>query len=126
MVNKINIKNALNKLYTGICNIYEYENILDETSKTIKQHIILKYENIPCRVSYYNNSSNILSSKEDTFNNIITQKVKIFLDNDIFIKPGSIIDVNQNGNITKYKNSGKSVIYSNHQEIMLDIFDNIG
>lgn len=126
MVKNINIKNILNKLYTGVCNIYEYSNILDENSKTIKQFINIKYENINCRVSYYNNSYNILSSKEDTFNNIITQKIKLFLDNDIDIKAGSIIEVTQNGKTTKYKNSGEPVIYSNHQEIILDIFDNIG
>ncbi|WP_317367736.1 hypothetical protein [uncultured Tyzzerella sp.] len=125
MVN-INKKNALSKLYIGRCKIYEYENFIDENSKAIKQNIRIKYDNLACRVSYYNNSSNILASKEDTFNNIITQKVKIFLDNTIKIKAGSIIEVNQNGKITKYKNSGEPVIYSNHQEIMLDIFDNIG
>lgn len=123
---KINNKNILNRLYIGICNIYEFENFRDEVSKTIKQTLNLKFENIPCRVSYYNNSSSILSSKEGTFNNIITQKVKIFLSNDIDIKAGSIIEVTQNGKTTKYKNSGEPVIYSNHQEIMLDIFDDIG
>ena len=122
----INNKNVLNRLYTGICNIYEYENSLDEETKIIKQKSIIKYENIPCRVSYYNNSSNILATEENNFNNIITQKVKIFLDNNITIKAGSLIIVTQNGKTTKYKNSGEPVIYINHQEIMLDIFNDIG
>lgn len=119
-------KSILNKLYTGSCNIYEFENFRDDITKVIKQRLNLKYEDIPCRVSYYNNSSNILASKEDTFNNIITQRVKLFLDNNIIIKAGSIIEVSQNGKTTKYKNSGEPVIYSNHQEIMLDIFEDIG
>ncbi len=122
----INKQTVLSKLYTGICNIYEYETFKDNDTKVIKQCINIKYENIPCRVSYYNNSSNIVTFKEDTFNNIITQKVKIFLDNNILIKAGSIIEVSQNGKVNKYKNSGEPAIYSNHQEIMLDIFDDIG
>lgn len=122
----INKNSALSKLYTGICKIYEYENFIDENNKVTKQRLKMKYDNIPCRVSYYNNSSNILASKEDTFNNIITQRVKIFLDNNITIKAGSIIEVRQNGKVTKYKNSGEPVIYSNHQEIMLEIFNSIG
>lgn len=122
----INKQTVLSKLYTGICNIYEYETFKDNDTKVIKQRINTKYENIPCRVSYYNNSSNIVTFKEDTFNNIITQKVKIFLDNNILIKAGSIIEVSQNGKVNKYKNSGEPAIYSNHQEIMLDIFDDIG
>lgn len=121
-----NKKNILAKLFTGVCDIYEYEQFLDTTSYITKQRAIIKYENMPCRVSYYNNSSNILASKENMFNNIITQKVKIFLDNDITIKPGSIIVVTQNGKMTKYKNSGEPAIYSSHQEIMLDIFEDIG
>lgn len=122
----INSKNAFNILYTGICDIYEYENTMDNETKIIKQKSVIKYENIPCRVSYYNNSSNIVATKENSYNNIITQKVKIFLDNNIEIKAGSVIIVTQNGKTTKYKNSGEPVIYTNHQEIMLDIFNDIG
>lgn len=122
----LNNKNILKRLYTGLCDIYEYKNIRDEDTKIIKQKSIIKYENIPCRISYYNNSSNILSSKENIFNSIITQKVKLFLDNNIKIKAGSVIVVTQNNKTTKYKNSGEPVIYTNHQEIMLDIFDDIG
>ncbi|WP_250278884.1 hypothetical protein [[Clostridium] colinum] len=122
----INNKNIIKKLYTGFCDIYEYESFIDEKSYITKQKSIIKYENIPCRVSYYNNSANIVASKENLFNNIITQKVKIFLENNIKIKAGSVIIVTQNGKTTKYKNSGEPVIYTSHQEIMLDIFDDIG
>ncbi len=121
-----NNKKILHKLFTGYCDIYEYEKFLDDKSYITKQRSVIKYKNIPCRVSYYNNSSNILASKENMFNNIISQKVKIFLNNEINIKAGSIIIVTQNGKTTKYKNSGEAVIYSSHQEIMLDIFEDIG
>ena len=118
------VKN-LAKLYIGSCDIYEYESFVDEKSHITRQRAIVKYENIPCRASYYNNSSNILVSKENKFNNIINQKVKIFLQNNIDIKAGSIIIVTQNGKTTKYKNSGESVLYSNHQEIMVEIFNDL-
>lgn len=121
-----NTKNTLKLLYTAFCNIYEYESFIDENSFIKKQNSVLKYENIPCRVSYYKNSYNVLVAKESLFNNSITQRVKIFLDNNIKIKAGSIIVVTQNGKTTKYKNSGEPVIYTSHQEIMIDIFDDIG
>lgn len=116
---------ALEKLYIGVMDIYEYESFVDENFVT-KQKCVLKHKEIRCRVSYYNNSSNIVSSKENAFNNVISQKVKLFLNNDIQIKAGSLIVVTQNGKTTKYKNSGEPVIYTSHQEIMLDIFDDIG
>lgn len=118
-------KNTLKLLYTGFCNIYEYESFIDENTFIKKQKSFLKYENVPCRVSYYKNSYNFLGAKENLFNNSINQRVKIFLDNDIQIKAGSLIVVTQNGKTTKYKNSGEPVVYTSHQEIMLDIFDNI-
>lgn len=116
----------LERLYDGICNIYEYRSFKNEKTKATKNDLILIYKNIPCRASYYNNSSNIVSSKESIFNNTIKQNVKLFLNNKITIKAGSVIIITQNGKTTKYKNSGEPIIYSSHQELMMDIFDDIG
>lgn len=114
----------LKLLYTGKCDIYEYENDFQTDSKIINQKMFLKYQNVACRVSYYT-SSNFVFSKEDTFNNFLKQKVKIFLDNQILIKAGSIFVVTQNDKITTYKNSSEPIIYTNHQEIILENYDDI-
>lgn len=84
---------------------------------------MIKYERILCRVSYYKNMSNISSTKENLYNNEIKQDVKLILSNDIEIKPGSIIIVRQNGKETKYKNSGNPILYSAHQELMIEAFE---
>ena len=67
--------------------------------------------------------SNITVAQENLYNNEIKQDVKLILSNDIEIKAGSIIIVRQNGREIKYKNSGEPVIYSAHQELMIEIFE---
>lgn len=69
--------------------------------------------------------SNIASSKENLYNNQIKQEVKLIIGNNYNIKAGSIIVVYQNGKETKYKNSGEPIVYSSHQELMIEIFDEI-
>ena len=53
----------------------------------------------------------------------LTQIVKLIISPDVNINPGSKIIVTNNGKITEYKNSGVPATYSNHQEIMLELFD---
>ena len=67
--------------------------------------------------------SNISVAKENLYNNKINLDAKLILSNEIEIKSGSIIIVRQNGEETKYKNSGKPIIYSVHQELMVEIFE---
>lgn len=67
--------------------------------------------------------SNITPSNQNVYNNQIKQDVKLIISNDIQVKPGSIIIVRQNGIQTKYKNTGKPIIYSAHQELMMEIFN---
>ena len=48
---------------------------------------------------------------------------KLFISPEVEIKPGSKIVVTQNGVTTEFSNSGKPAIYTNHQEIMLKLFE---
>lgn len=117
--------NHIKKLFNATCDIYEYSDFFDDNSKITYSDLSIKYSNISCRVSYYKNISSISTLKNNNFNNKIKQNVKLIIQNDINVKPGSFIIVNQNGIKTKYKNSGQPIIYSAHQEIILEIYDNI-
>ena len=41
---------------------------------------------------------------------------------EVYVPPGSVIEVTQNGITRKYKHSGISAVYTNHQEIVLEAY----
>ena len=69
-----------------------------------------------CKLSYQSASA---SSESDTVGTTY-QLIKLFMSPDIDVPEGSKIEVTQNGRTDIYKRSGKPMVYSNHQEILLD------
>lgn len=119
MVNSFKIaRNALESLYTDTCAIYEYKEEKDKYTKRTASKEVVIVENEPCRLSYKSINK---SSDENTPK--ITQVIKLFISNKIDIKAGSKIVVTKNNKTTEYKNSGEPAIYSNHQEIILELFE---
>ncbi|MCU6001633.1 hypothetical protein, partial [Clostridioides difficile] len=76
-----------------------------------KEVIVL--ENQPCKLSY----KNIVSATEGKLAKL-EQTIKLFISPDIEIKAGSKLIINDK----EYVRSGESAIYSNHQEIILELF----
>jgi len=111
------MKNIIESLYTGICDIYEYQKDTDPVSKITKNIETEVCINKKCRVSYKTISS---SEQTDTTDNI-SQVIKLFIDPNLNVKPGSKIIVTQNGRSTSYISSGQPAIYTNHQEIILKL-----
>ncbi|MBM6821245.1 hypothetical protein [Fusobacterium mortiferum] len=108
-------KNPLEILYTDRCDIYNWESVKDPTTKVTEHKKFLRYENIPCRISF----KSITSVNQTTYEPIISQVVKLFLSKDIEVSAGSEITVYRDGKTMLYKCSGLPAIYSNHQEIIL-------
>lgn len=110
-------RQALEAMYTGICNVYEYEKARNETTKltAIKERAVLT--DIPCKLSY----SKIQPTEGKTGAAELAISTKLFLPPDIQIKPGSKIKVTQEGRTEFYESSGKAAIYPTHQEIMLKL-----
>lgn len=52
-----------------------------------------------------------------------TQTAKLFISPEIEVKAGSKISIAHQGKTIDYKRSGEPAVYTNHQEIMLDLFD---
>lgn len=115
----------LSLLYTGICNIYSYISTVDPITKVTSQHLSLIYKNIPCRASYYTMSSNSSLIKNSDFNYSKNNSIKLFLQSDLIINSGSIFQVTQNNRTTKYKASSEAFVFSNHQEIILKLLDDL-
>ena len=117
--NQITNKNPLSALWTGKCTIYEYQNVTDPFTHqtTQKEVVVLEYE--PCRLSYrYEQSTNIRSGAA-----VVSQSIKLFIRPDLVINPGSVIEITQHGVTEKYKGSGQPAVYCNHQEIILNLYE---
>ena len=109
-------REAIQSMWTGICNIFDFKNSKNKYG-TVVSEVKELYKNIPCRLSFKN-----ISQTEQTESVAKTsQVVKLFIAPEVYVPPGSIVEVTQNGVTRKYKHSGISAVYTNHQEIILDV-----
>jgi hypothetical protein len=113
------VNNPLSILWTGRCTIYEFEDVTDpETFQTTQREVPVLVDE-PCRLSYnHEQATNIRSGAA-----VVSQSITLFIRPDLVIKPGSVIEITQHGVTEKYKGSGKPAIYSNHQQITLQIYE---
>lgn len=115
-----NLLNPLATLWTGKCTIYEYEDVTDPITKQTTQQEVPVLVDEPCRLSYrYEQSTNIKSGAA-----VVSQSITLFIRPDLIIKPGSVIEITQHGKTCKYKGSGQPAVYCNHQQIILELYDN--
>ena len=110
-------KKAIQSLWTGVCNIFGFKDVEDKYGATSHAGVTL-FENLPCRLSFKNISQ---TSQTESFA-VSSQVVKLFITPEVYVPPGSMIEVTQNGVTRKYKHSGISAVYTNHQEIVLEAY----
>ena len=112
--------NPLSTLWTGRCTIYEFRDETDPYTKQTIQREVVVLDNEPCRLSYkQEQATNIQSGAA-----VVSQSIKLIIRPNLVIKPGSIIEITQHGVTCKYKGSGQPAVYCNHQEIILELYDN--
>ena len=112
------VKKSLEKLYTDVCNIYEFQKIKNPVTKRTEFEPVLVHENVKCRLSF----KNISSANQVTGEAVIKQITVLFTNPEISIKENSKIDIARNGRVLEYQNSGTPAIYSSHQEIILNLY----
>lgn len=111
--------NPLSVLWIGKCTIYEYQDVIDPITHRTSQEEVAVVVDEPCRVSYTRESStNINNGLAE-----VAQVTMLFIRPDLEIKPGSVIEVTQNGRTTKYKGASKTALYTNHQEVILELYE---
>nr|DAN20378.1 MAG TPA: head closure knob [Caudoviricetes sp.] len=110
-------REAIQSMWTGICNIFGFKDVEDKYGATTHAEVML-FENLPCRLSFKNISQ---TSQRESFA-VSSQIVKLFIAPEVYVPPGSVIEVTQNGITRKYKHSGISAVYTNHQEIVLEAY----
>lgn len=115
-----NATNPLAALWTGRATIYEYKDTTDPITHQTTQNEVAVLEDEPCRISYrYEQSTNMQSGAA-----VVSQSIILFIRPDLVINPGSVIEITQHGVTQKYKGSGSPAVYCNHQQIVLELYDN--
>ena len=116
-IKMVKARKAVESLYDGICTITEYQKIKKENKSTAFDEVVV-LENQPCRMSF----KTVNPTNQTGTASVVAQAITVYLSPDIVVKPGSKLTITQNGVSTEYKSSGKSAVYSSHQEIPLVLF----
>ena len=117
------VKNPLSLLWIGKCTIYEYQNIIDPDTYQTTQQLVPVITDEPCRLS-----QSTLARTSDELVNVsggipnVEQIITLFIRPDLTIKDGSVIEVTQHGVTNRYKGSSIPAVYTNHQEITLELY----
>lgn len=114
----VRVRKSLEKLWKGTCAIYVNQEIVDPITKRSSFKLVSLYSNQPCKLS--NVSITTTNPNNNAFE--VTQKTKLFISPELGIPAGCKIVVTQNSKTTEYERSGEPYIFTNHQEIMLDLF----
>lgn len=117
MVEKM--KKALERFYIDRCTVYESAPVAD--SVITKFEDVVKYENVPCRLSA--KAYLFGESAAGEGNNLakITKKAKLFLPPEYVVLPGSRIEITSQGQTNMYAKSGAMNFYPSHNEMMLEL-----
>ena len=113
------MKNPLSRLWIGRCTIYEFQTVTNPYTYQSTQKEVPVVIDEPCRVSYNREQATNIQDGAA----VISQSITLFIRPDLEVKAGSVIDVTQHGVTTKYKGSSKSALYTNHQEIILELYE---
>lgn len=112
-------RRAIERLYKGVCTIKEFQSVKDPITHITSKKEVVVLENQPCKLSFEKQTA----ASNTSVQAIIAQSTKLFVAPEIEIKPGSKIIVTQNSRTTEYSRSGEPAVYTNHQEIMLELFN---
>lgn len=119
MLSTNQIKTARDRIestYDCICDIVNHREITKTNGANTFEEFVA-YKDLPCKLSF----KTIAANSQGQNTSLVTQIVKLFINPDVKIDPGSKIIIKKGTNITEYKHSGEAAVYPTHQEIMLSI-----
>lgn len=108
-------KDAIKSMWNGLCTIYKNEKSKNKYGIVAFKKVEI-YKNEPCHLSF----ENVSQADQTELGANVSQVVTLFISPEVYIPPGSTIEVTQNNVTRRYKNSGISAVYTNHQEIILE------
>ena len=116
------VTNPLQLLWIGRATVYSYQTITDEITKESKLSKVVNAQNEPCRVSYESQTQSQMIGVGNGATNI-DKRITLFIRPDLSIPAGSVIEVVQHNRTVKYKRSTEPSMYTNHQEIGLELYE---
>lgn len=111
------VRKAIESLYTGACDIINQQEVLDAVTGQTSFAEVIAVSQQPCRLSY----SSITAAAQGDSATGKTQTIKLFIAPEIEVLAGARVAVTQNGRTTEYKAAGQPAVYSNHQEIIVEL-----
>ena len=113
------VSNPLSILWVGKCTISEYKEVTDTETFQTKHELVPLVVDEPCRLSHNRESTVDVNSGAP----YVAQSIVLFIRPDLPIKEGSVIEVTQNNVTNKYKRASKPAVYTNHQEVALELYE---
>ena len=113
------VNNPLAILWNGKCTISEYREVTDPDTFQTKHELAAVVSDEPCRLSHTRESTVGVNSGAP----YVSQSIVLFIRPDLTVKEGSVIEVTQNNVTNKYKRASKPAIYTNHQEVALELYE---
>lgn len=113
--------NPLRRLWIGLCTVYEYQDVTDPVTFQTKQEPVAVATDEPCRLSYNRSYSSGDPTNVRDGVSVAGQQITLFIRPDLVIKKGSLIEITQHGRTDRFKGSGHPAVYTNHQEIDLEV-----
>ena len=110
---------AIQSLWDGRATITVQEGVLDERTGRTEPVERVTASELPCRISF----ATVKSTEPDEEAARVAQTVTLYIDPSVVIPEGSKITVTQNQVTTDYERSGKVAVYTDHQEVPLELWE---
>ena len=110
---------AIQSLWDGRATITVREGVLDERTGRTEPVERVTASELPCRISF----ATVKSTEPDEEATRVAQTVMLYIDPSVVIPEGSKITVTQNQVTADYERSGKAAVYTDHQEVPLELWE---
>ena len=108
-------REAIHSMWDGLCTAFENKKSKDKYGIVSSEKVEF-CRDVLCRLSF----KTISQADQTGLGANVSQVVKLFISPEVYIPPGSTIEVTQNNVTRVYRHSGISAVYTNHQEIILE------
>lgn len=112
-------RELIEQTYDGTCSLYEQQPKKDPKTKVTKMAEVCLETGIPCHLSFSGTGPAVGSETATS----VPQTIKLFMAPEREIRPGSRLEITQQGRTGNYRRSGKPAVYFSHQEILLELWE---
>lgn len=120
------VRRAIESRYDNTCSVYVFKDVFDDVTKQTRRERVALIEDQPCRLSYQTQAFASLVSSENDGVPSSYQSTKLFIAPELDIPENSEIEVKRYGRLLRFNRSSVPVIHTNHQEVMVEVWDQDG